>query len=384
MLYSKEYRKHKAEVEKTLGFVPYNLEPIITIPSLYYMIYGERSNGKTYQVMEKALWEAYHNGAQFGYIRRQDEDIKGRRGEELLTAFEQNNSISAMTNGEWDGIKYYSRRWYWTRTEVVGEKFVTTQSDTPIGYAFALSASQHDKGASYRGIKNIIFDEFISRPEDPYFANEFVLFMNTLSTIIRDRNDVTIFMLGNTVNKYCPYFQEMGLMHAKNLKPGEIETYKYGDSGLSVVVEHTKPNAKGKASDSYFAFDNPKLKMITKGEWEIAPYPRTPYKYKPTEVLFRAFLEWDRETLKIDLVEHEDDLFVNISPRDLDIPDDAIIYTSRPDPRPNVRNKITKPMFEVEKLLLTLLAADKWFYATNPTGELVANYLAYCGVIRRQ
>lgn len=387
-LYSKEYMKHKAKVEAGLGFVPYRLDEILEIVAQYYMIYGERSNGKTYQVLEKCLYDAYHTGAQFAYIRRQEEDIKGRRGEMLLNAFEENHSIEAMTGGEWDGIKYYGRAWYWTRTEVINDRFVTTKSDNPIGFAFALSASQHDKGASYRGVKTIVFDEFISRPEDPYFPNEFVLFMNTLSTIIRDRNDVTIFMLGNTVNKYCPYFNEMGLTHAKELGAGQIEVYKYGDDtkkkkALRVAVEHTRPNAKGKLSDVYFAFDNPKLKMITSGEWEIAPYPRTPYKYKSTEILARCFLKWDREVMKIDLVEHEDDLFVNVSPRLMPIPDDAIVYTNEPNPSPRYRNKITQPVWPFEKLMLVLLQQDKWFYATNPTGELVANYLNYCGYTRR-
>ena len=56
---------------------------------------------------------------------------------------------------------------------------------------------------------NILFDEFITR--SMYLPDEFVIFTNVLSTIIRDRNNVKIFMCGNTVNKYCPYYKEMGL-----------------------------------------------------------------------------------------------------------------------------------------------------------------------------
>ena len=43
-----------------------------------------------------------------------------------------------------------------------------------------------------------------------------LFFMNVLSTIIRDRENIKIFMLGNTVNKYCPYFDEMGLTFHKS------------------------------------------------------------------------------------------------------------------------------------------------------------------------
>ena len=33
--------------------------------------------------------------------------------------------------------------------------------------------------------------------------------------------------------------------------------------------------------DVYFAFNNPKLQMITSGAWEMAIYPHNKVKYKP-------------------------------------------------------------------------------------------------------
>ena len=67
------------------------------------------------------------------------------------------------------------------------------------------------------------------------------MFANVLSTIIRHRNDVKIFMLANTVNKYCPYFKEMGLKHITEMKQGSIDIYTYGSSDLRVAVEYGKP-----------------------------------------------------------------------------------------------------------------------------------------------
>ena len=58
-------------------------------------------------------------------------------------------------------------------------------------------------------------------------------------------------MLGNTVNRYCPYFKEMGLAHIKEMKPGDIDLYRYGDSELTVAVEYTTP--KKNSPDEYFA-----------------------------------------------------------------------------------------------------------------------------------
>lgn len=378
--YSKEYIKHKSKVEKALGFVPYDVKPIAAIPAQYRCIYGERSNGKTYQVMERCLYDYVTTGAQFAYVRRLSEDFKGKRGAELLAAFSQNGSVSAMTAGEWDSIKYYSGRWYLQRTEVQGEKFVTVTSDDPIGYAFALTATEHDKGSSYRRVKHIVFDEFISRTM--YLDDEFILFMNTCSTIIRDRKDVEIWMLGNTVNKYCPYFDEMGLTHARDLKPGEIEVYTYGDSGLKVAVEHTKPNAKGKESDVYFAFDNPKLKMITSGEWEIDIYPHIPKKYRPKDVVVTCYIKWDREALRLDLIDDKAGPWVAITPKTSPIKneDEDFIYSVHNDPRANWFTSILVTVYPFQKLLLDLMKRGKWFYATNTCGEIMRNYLMWCGL----
>jgi hypothetical protein len=44
-----------------------------------------------------------------------------------------------------------------------------------------------------------------------YLGDEFVKFCNLLSSLIRDRKDCVVYMLANSVNKYCPYFEEMGL-----------------------------------------------------------------------------------------------------------------------------------------------------------------------------
>ena len=138
-----------------------------------------------------------------------------------------------------------------------------------LGYTFALSDGEHDKSTSFPNIKTIVFDEFLTNKV--YLNDEFVLFMNTVSTIVRRREDVRIYMLGNTVNKYCPYFQEMGLEHIQKMVQGTIDIYAYGESTLTVAVEYCA-NAQTEArptAHKYFAFNNPKLAMITGGAWEI-------------------------------------------------------------------------------------------------------------------
>lgn len=356
----------------------YSLANILEKEAYYNIIIGERSNGKTYAALEYGLRAAIEKGEQMAIIRRWQEDFRGKRGASMFDALVANNLVSEISGGEWTGIYYFAGRWYLCRYNERGER---VQSETPIAYAFAIATMEHDKSTSYPGITTVVFDEFLTRSH--YIPDEFIHFMNVLSTIIRDRDNVKIFMLGNTVNKYCPYFSEMGLTHIKEMKPGTIDLYTYGESKLSVAVEFTdNPDKDGKASDLYFAFDNPRLNMITgKGQiWEIAIYPHLPHKYKPKDILFTFFVQFNGDTLQLEVIQIDDMRFVFVHRKSGEIknPDRDLVYTPDYSPRPNYRRKITTPLSTVEKRIYELFKADKVFYQDNETGEIMRNYMLWC------
>lgn len=378
MVTEREIAKWKRKTEKTIGFKPYSLSKIMECDdALYYVIFGERSNGKTYSVLERALIMYVLHGEQSAYVRRYDVEFKGNRGKNLMSNFVSNGFVEFLTGGEWNNIRYWGGRWYLTKVDP--ETGETTSDSEPFMFAFALSTATSDKSVSYPKVTTIIFDEFLTRSF--YMDDEFVLFMNLLSTIIRGRTGVKIFMLGNTVNKYCPYFSEMGLSHVQNMKPGDIDTYVYGDTKLKVVVELTKSNEAGKPSDCYFAFDNPRLRMITNGEWEINIYPRLKEHYRPKDVMFRFFIKFDGNSLKCDVVVNEEGIpFIFICPKRGDIKDvdNDLVYSPEYDIRPNWRRKITKPTLPVEHKITSLFRQDKVFYSSNEVGEVVRNYVLWC------
>lgn len=356
----------------------YSLKNILSKNCVYNVIFGERSNGKTYAALKYGLEQFWENGKQTGIVRRWREDFTGKRGQTMYNALVTNDEVRKITGGEYTDIYYYGSRWYLCRYDEDGKRI---QHEKPLAYGFALSSMEHDKSTSYPDITTIVFDEFLTRTM--YIPDEFVLFMNTISTIIRHRTDVKIFMLGNTVNKYCPYFKEMGLTHIKEMSPGDIDIYRYGDSDLTVAVEYTKPNKQGKDSDLYFAFDNPKLSMITGGAWEIDIYPHCPVKYKPKEILFTYFICFNGEMMQCEIVQHEDLCFTFIHRKtsDLKDPDNDIIYSPEFDARPNWKRKITKPQTPIEKKILEHYSKDKVFYADNEVGEVIRNYLMWCGKV---
>ena len=359
----------------------YSLEPILKEEAHYNIIIGERSNGKTYSVLQKVINDYAEFGHQAALLRRMQEDFIGKRGAGLFEPLINNGEIEIATAGKWTSVYYYASRWFLCRYEEDKKGSTERITDTqPFMYGFALSQMEHEKGTGYPNVKTIVFDEFITRMA--YLRDEFVLYMNTLSTIIRSRDDVTIFMLGNTVNKYCPYFDEMGLRHIKDMKQGEIDVYQLKHTSgkiLKVAVEYCKPFEKGKKSDFYFAFDNQKLEMITTGIWEIDIYPHCPYKYKPKNILFTYFIEFDRELLQCEVV-YVDGVsftFIHRKTTPLKNPDKDLIFTTRYDARPNYRRKLTRPRLDIERKIAEFYVTDKIFYQDNEVGEIVRNYLLW-------
>lgn len=366
----------------------WNIRNILSKGCLYNIVYGERSNGKTYGCLQYGLEEYFKNGSEIAIIRRMEEDFRGKRANQLFSPLIKNGVIERLSKGKYNSIKYYSQRWYLQHIEEKKENCYT--DELPFAYAFALTSMEHDKSSSYPNIRTIIFDEFITRVM--YLNDEFITFQNTLSTIIRDRNDVLIFMLGNSINKYgCPYFKEMGITNFKKQEQGTIDIYTYGDSGLRVAVEFCGDQKKKveKKSDIYFAFNNPKLQMITKGSWEMDIYPHLPTKYKHKEIKYMYFIVFDNETLQCEIIktkfidDNEEErtvMFTYIHRKTTKINDTKgkyIVYQQDFSPLPNYRRRITIASNPLEKWILSFYRQDKVFYQDNDIGEIVRNYLQW-------
>ena len=165
----------------------YSLKRILERNAVYNMIIGERSNGKSYSVHEYAAEQFYKNGSQLAVVRRWQDDFTGKRGATMFDGIVNSGAIERITKGEWTGIYYYSSRWFFCRYED-GKRVV---NETPFAYGFAITSQEHDKSTSYPNVRTVLFDEFLTR--GMYLPDEFVMFCNVLSTIIRQRTDVKIY-----------------------------------------------------------------------------------------------------------------------------------------------------------------------------------------------
>lgn len=351
----------------------YSLKQIQERKCTYNMIFGERSNGKTYAVLEYGIKEYFRTGKQLAIVRRWQEDIRGKRGAQMFANHVANGLVEKYSNGEWHDIYYYSGRWYMCNYDEETNKRVT--DNKPFAFAFTLNAMEHDKSTGYPDITTVCFDEFLTRTA--YLPDEFVLFMNVISTIVRQRRDVTIYMLGNTVNRYCPYFAEMGLNNVGKMKPGDIDVYQYGESELRVAVEYADMPAKKKPSDFYFAFDNQKLKMITSGAWELDIYPHKPVDFVRNNVVFDYFIVFGEETMHCEIVAVDDLVFTYIHRKTTPLKDtdNDLIYSLEYNPRANWARDITKPVNDLQRQIWDFFKRDKVFYQDNECGEVVRNYI---------
>ena len=343
----------------------------------YNVIFGKRSNGKTYGALLDVLVNFVKSGKQGAYVRRYADDFKGKRGQQVFDGLVANGVVSQLTDGKYDSVKYSTGRWFLANYNINTGKLEAAEK--PFMFAFALTQMEHDKSTSYPDVTTIIFDEFLSRIG--YLKDEFMLFMNVVSTIVRQRNDVTIYMLGNTVNKYCPYFTEMGLTHVDKMEPGTIDVYTYGESKLKVAVEYCKDhNIDGRKSDSYFAFDNPQLQMITNGVWEVALYPHIPRDYDLDNIVFRYFIIFNNQMLQCEVLVYDDCAFTYIHRKTGEIkhPDTDVIFSEKYDPRPNYFRNIKRPTSDIVRRIGSFFASEKVFYQDNEVGEIVRNYLQWC------
>ena len=117
----------------------YNLNAINRKGATYNVIFGERSNGKTYALLKQGIADYIKTGGQMAYVRRWKEDIIGRRAARLFSALVENDEISKLSKGDFTGVHYWAGKWYLCNYDDAGKAIY---SDLDIFcFSFALSES---------------------------------------------------------------------------------------------------------------------------------------------------------------------------------------------------------------------------------------------------
>lgn len=268
------------------------------------LIWGERSNGKSYQVKHKKAILPYVEDVERYISNYKKKDViekifqdKGRRfilmrrfKEEITSSWIESYfsdvDIEKITKGEYNMITAYRKELYFTKYDVETHK---SKRGDKIGYVVALSTEQNYAGGSYLDVTDIIFEEFMSRTT--YLADEANKLLNFYSTVDRKRGIVKLWLVGNTITRVCPYIQDWGLNKVIfNQKQGEIKTLwlstgDFDDEGNKIEVKLAIEHCKSTGNSSYVFGTH--ANMLNKGEWQSDPQPKLPKSYKEYKMLYR-------------------------------------------------------------------------------------------------
>ena len=265
--------------------IHYNLDSIDSEDAEINVIYGERSNGKSYQVKhKKGILKYLKTGKRFIYLRRLKEEVTSEKVEQYFADVD----IAKITDNKYNCITVFKRQLFLSNYDFEKNKTIRGEK---IGYVMALSTEQNYAGASYLDVEDIIFEEFMSRSE--YLFNEPDKLMNFRATVDRKRNVVKLWLVGNSISRVCPYINEWGLyglisgqkqgtIITKDLSTGSFDEYG-NEIFLKCAVEYCKSTgvtsyAIGKHKD-----------MLNKGSWQSDPQPHLPKSLREYKSLLKFF-----------------------------------------------------------------------------------------------
>ena len=350
----------------------YNIDPLDSKGCDINLLWGERSNGKSYQVkhkkgINKFIESAIENRKRFVYLRRFVKETSTEKVERYFADID----VARITNNKYNCITVYRKELFLSFFDINTGK---TSRGEKIGYVMVLALEQDYAGSSYLDVEDLIFEEFMSRSE--YLHDEPDKLMNLYSTIDRKRHKLRMWLVGNTISKVCPYINDWGLLDiVNNQKQGTIATTKI-DTGsvdengkklfVTIAIEHC-----ANTGTSSFAIGKHK-DMLNKGEWQSDPQPHLPKSYKKYKVMFRFIFYFKGFKYISELLQDIEDLNTcwYIKPYKGKINNNTIVFSDIISTSPFWHRYIYDTNFPNRKIneVLSTFRESKIFYASDICG----------------
>lgn len=291
----------------------YELDNILTKNAHINFIIGERSNGKTTAVLRHIIKDYYETGRRGMIVRQMEEDIKGYRATALFSAINNSGMVEELTEDTFHRVKCFRRAYYLGRENEDGE--VKYESE-PFAQIVSLSQADHNKSISFPNVGTIMFDEFM-RQGGQMLKDELEKYDSIISTIVREKDMATIFLIANTVSWNSPYFKKYKIMNVRKMEQGEIAVVEIPSRKASgtvvtrVAIEYCESTAKhgGKASDVYFPGDDDQALMIKEGGFAVPAYPKCPHHFTAENVRLTCWVLCEEMILRCRLLKVDRDVF---------------------------------------------------------------------------
>lgn len=351
------------------------------------MIVGRRSNGKTYPTLTfDGVKHFIDSGCKeaFAYVRRFDSDFRiGQLATLLFTnGCVANGWLEWYSKGEWNDIQFYRGMWYLRKIDKEGH--LVKKCTQPMCYAFAINQCEKYKGPDHADIVTIILDEFIPmKSERGYIPGEWELWQNIVSSIVRERGNVKIYMLANTISKNCIYFDKYHI-DIDDIEQGTISVFNF-KGGLKLAVEYCKDSGEVHIESSKYFDIEDEDNMITSGTWETENYPKltrnNPFKHYQDFTCFQPiFIKQGKKYLKGEFISTGEKLMLYLH-KITTVPNrhDDIIYVENFEDAPihktNCRIGFNPNVYEMDRAIMRMYNNHQLWYQDNDTGEKFKYFL---------
>lgn len=212
----------------------YTTERIKKENAYYNVIFGGRSNGKSTAICKDLIDDFFATGAEFGRVVRYVTDIKQTVMNEW---FGQHYLSSYTLNRYGKEIAFMADSWY---VIPPGEDVYKCKERQLMGRIFVLNTEYRYKSAQYENVKKLVVEEFCLMDMTNYVPYEFEHLLSLISTINRHRTDLTVWLLGNTLQKSNPYFSGLGINIDKlKIYPGQLRTMR-NRYGVKYAIEYAE------------------------------------------------------------------------------------------------------------------------------------------------
>lgn len=345
-------------------------------------VLSDRSRGKTTNVLLLGVMLNTKYGIVPHYIRRREkEDLAPKTLKDLFKTILDFDYITKITNGRWNSVEYKARRWFYCNRDENG--IVEIADD------FFMMCMGIDNADSYKSTYNsphgdlIILDEFIPLKGTLYLQDEFILLLDIIKTVFRDRTACKIFCLSNVISKYSPYFNEWGCSKdVQKLESGQsfVHTTKIGTKVKVTFLSATQSKVRQLSNSKFFGFENPKLGMLNNAQWQLEMYPHPLFRVKDTNLITKSLFIFHAENLIQIEIRNSSNIgvFVVCHKSTVDVDElmqrkNIIIYTIEHKDNKHYRYKFGYTKADVK--LWKLYERDKFYYSDNDVGSLVADYI---------
>ena len=366
----------------------YNIDKLDKLGASINILYGERSNGKSYQLKhkkgiipylknttsysrnyrdkEKIIEDNIKHGTRFILLRRNKEEVSSEKVEQYLNDID----IMSLTNDEYNCFSIYKKGIYLAKYDNETGK---TKRYEKIGYTMSLSTEQNYAGASYLDVHDIIFEEFMTRTV--YLSNEPDKLMNLYSTVDRKRGTTRLWLVGNSISRVCPYLEEWGLMDLiRNLKQGEIKTRwistnQQDEDGIDIEVLLAIEYCRSTGNSSFAIGKH--ADMLNKGNWQSDPQPHLKYSIKEYKFLYRIGFQYQSFKFLADyIMDKEYNTCWYIYPYNGEFKKDLLVFSDIIKESKYWQKDIYNPSINNDNLknLLQTFKENKIFYATDLVG----------------